>query len=154
MTAKHIKVLAQRNPADLLLGVSVNFVVESTGFFRRWPRLHRGWYQRSSSPLRENVDGTFVMGVNEADYDNATMNIVSNASTNCLASRVRGFGYRREHRVPPTGDRRVLDAPHRICVAPAPAYPEHDPHQDRCCSGMPGSAHLADKFDKPRRPHV
>ena len=61
------------------------------------------------------------MGVNEADYDNATMNIVSNASctTNCLAPLAKvleeNFGIERGimttiHSY--TGDQRVLDAPH------------------------------------------
>ena len=62
------------------------------------------------------------MGVNEADYDNATMNIVSNASctTNCLAPLAKvleeNFGIERGimttiHSY--TGDQRVLDAPHK-----------------------------------------
>ena len=61
------------------------------------------------------------MGVNEGDYDNATMNIVSNASctTNCLAPLAKvlheNFGIERGimttiHSY--TGDQRVLDAPH------------------------------------------
>ena len=123
---KHIKVLAQRNPADLPWGeLGVEVVVESTGFFtdgeKAKAHLEAGAKKVVISAPAKNVDGTFVMGVNEADYDNATMNIVSNASctTNCLAPLAKvleeNFGIERGimttiHSY--TGDQRVLDAPH------------------------------------------
>ena len=123
---KHIKVLAQRNPADLPWGeLGVDVVVESTGFFtdgeKAKAHLDAGAKKVVISAPAKNVDGTFVMGVNEADYDNATMNIVSNASctTNCLAPLAKvleeNFGIERGimttiHSY--TGDQRVLDAPH------------------------------------------
>ena len=108
---KHIKVLAQRDPADLPWGeLGVEVVVESTGFFTDGEKA-----------AAKNVDGTFVMGVNDGDYDPATMNIISNASctTNCLAPLAKvlheNFGIERGimttiHSY--TGDQRVLDAPH------------------------------------------
>ena len=124
---KHIKVLAQRNPADLPWGeLGVEVVVESTGFFtdgeKAKAHLDAGAKKVVISAPAKNVDGTFVMGVNEADYDNATMNIVSNASctTNCLAPLAKvleeNFGIERGimttiHSY--TGDQRVLDAPHK-----------------------------------------
>ena len=123
---KHIKVLAQRNPADLPWGeLGVEVVVESTGFFtdgeKAKAHIDAGAKKVVISAPAKNVDGTFVMGVNEADYDNATMNIVSNASctTNCLAPLAKvleeNFGIERGimttiHSY--TGDQRVLDAPH------------------------------------------
>ena len=123
---KHIKVLAQRNPADLPWGeLGVEVVVESTGFFtdgeKAKAHIEAGAKKVVISAPAKNVDGTFVMGVNEADYDNATMNIVSNASctTNCLAPLAKvleeNFGIERGimttiHSY--TGDQRVLDAPH------------------------------------------
>ena len=123
---KHIKVLAQRNPADLPWGeLGVEVVVESTGFFtdgeKAKAHIEAGAKKVVISAPAKNVDGTFVMGVNEADYDNATMNIVSTASctTNCLAPLAKvleeNFGIERGimttiHSY--TGDQRVLDAPH------------------------------------------
>nr|WP_306559385.1 type I glyceraldehyde-3-phosphate dehydrogenase [Pauljensenia sp. UMB3104] len=124
---KHIKVLAQRNPADLPWGeLGVEVVVESTGFFtdgeKAKAHLDAGAKKVVISAPAKNVDGTFVMGVNEDKYDGATMNIVSNASctTNCLAPLAKvleeNFGIERGimttiHSY--TGDQRVLDAPHK-----------------------------------------
>lgn len=126
VNGKAIKVLAQRNPADLPWGeLGVEVVVESTGFFtdgeKAKAHIEAGAKKVVISAPAKNVDGTFVMGVNEGDYDNETMNIVSNASctTNCLAPLAKvlheNFGIVRGimttiHSY--TGDQRVLDAPH------------------------------------------
>ena len=126
VNGKHIKVLAQRNPADLPWGeLGVEVVVESTGFFtdgeKAKAHLDAGAKKVVISAPTKNVDGTFVMGVNEDKYDGTTMNIVSNASctTNCLAPLAKvleeNFGIERGimttiHSY--TGDQRVLDAPH------------------------------------------
>ena len=127
VNGKHIKVLAQRNPADLPWGeLGVDVVVESTGFFtdgeKAKAHIEAGAKKVVISAPAKNVDGTFVMGVNEDKYDGATMNIVSNASctTNCLAPLAKvleeNFGIERGimttiHSY--TGDQRVLDAPHK-----------------------------------------
>ena len=127
VNGKHIKVLAQRNPADLPWGeLGVEVVVESTGFFtdgeKAEAHINAGAKKVVISAPAKNVDGTFVMGVNEDKYDGATMNIVSNASctTNCLAPLAKvleeNFGIERGimttiHSY--TGDQRVLDAPHK-----------------------------------------
>lgn len=124
---KHIKVLAQRDPADLPWGeLGVEVVVESTGFFtdgeKAAAHIAAGAKKVVISAPAKNVDGTFVMGVNDGDYDPATMNIISNASctTNCLAPLAKvlheNFGIERGimttiHSY--TGDQRVLDAPHK-----------------------------------------
>ena len=127
VNGKHIKVLAQRNPADLPWGeLGVEVVVESTGFFtdgeKAKAHLDAGAKKVVISAPAKNVDGTFVMGVNEDKYDGATMNIVSNASctTNCLAPLAKvleeNFGIERGimTTIPSyTGDQRVLDAPHK-----------------------------------------
>ena len=126
VNGKHIKVLAQRNPADLPWGeLGVEVVVESTGFFtdgeKAKAHLDAGAKKVVISAPAKNVDGTFVMGVNEDKYDGETMNIVSNASctTNCLAPLAKvleeNFGIERGimttiHSY--TGDQRILDAPH------------------------------------------
>ena len=126
VNGKEIKVLAQRNPADLPWGeLGVEVVVESTGFFtdgeKAKAHIEAGAKKVVISAPAKNVDGTFVMGVNDGDYDPATMNIISNASctTNCLAPLAKvlheNFGIERGimttiHSY--TGDQRVLDAPH------------------------------------------
>jgi len=91
-----IRVLAERNPADLPwaeLGVDV--VMESTGFFatkeKAQPHLAAGAKKvLISAPAGKNVDATIVYGVNH-DVLKATDTVVSNASctTNCLAPLVK-----------------------------------------------------------------
>ena len=95
--------LAQRNPADLPWGdLGVEVVVESTGFFtdgeKAKAHLDGGAKKVVISAPAKNVDGTFVMGVNEGDYDNATMNIVSNALVHHQLPRPPGQGSPRELR--------------------------------------------------------
>ena len=123
---KHIKVLAQRDPADLPWGeLGVEVVVESTGFFtdgeKAKAHIEAGAKKVVISAPAKNVDGTFVMGVNDGDYTN-DLTIVSNASctTNCLAPLAKvlheNFGIERGimttiHSY--TGDQRILDAPHK-----------------------------------------
>ena len=124
---KAIKVCSERNPADLPwkeLGVEV--VVESTGLFtdgeKAKAHIEAGAEKVVISAPAKNVDGTFVMGVNEKSYDPATQSIISNASctTNCLAPLAKvlqeKFGIERGimttiHSY--TGDQRILDAPHK-----------------------------------------
>ena len=126
VNGKEIKVLAQRNPADLPWGeLGVEVVVESTGFFtdgeKAKAHIEAGAKKVVISAPAKNVDGTFVMGVNDGDYTN-DLTIVSNASctTNCLAPLAKvlheNFGIERGimttiHSY--TGDQRILDAPHK-----------------------------------------
>jgi len=123
---KKIKVLEERDPANLPWGeLGVDIVIESTGFFtdavKAKAHLAGGAKKVIISAPAKNEDGTFVMGVNEQDYDSATMNIISNASctTNCLAPMAKvldaEFGIVRGlmttvHAY--TGDQRLHDAPH------------------------------------------
>lgn len=124
---KEIKILAEREPANLPwkdLGVDV--VLESTGFFtdgtKAKAHLEAGAKKVILSAPGKNIDGTFVMGVNDDQYDSATMNIVSNASctTNCLAPMAKvlndKFGIKKGlmttiHAY--TADQRLQDAPHK-----------------------------------------
>lgn len=124
---KEIKILAERNPADLPwkdLGVDV--VLESTGFFTEGSKaqahIDAGAKKVIISAPGKNIDGTFVMGVNDEQYDPQNHHIVSNASctTNCLAPMAKvlndAFGIKQGlmttiHAY--TADQRLQDAPHR-----------------------------------------
>ena len=124
---KEIKILAERNPADLPwkdLGVDV--VLESTGFFTEGSKaqahIDAGAKKVIISAPGKNIDGTFVMGVNDDQYDPQNHHIVSNASctTNCLAPLAKvlndSFGIEKGlmttiHAY--TADQRLQDAPHR-----------------------------------------
>ena len=123
---KEIKILAERNPADLPwkdLGVDV--VLESTGFFTEGSKaqahIDAGAKKVIISAPGKNIDGTVVMGVNDDQYDPQNHHIVSNASctTNCLAPLAKvlndSFGIEKGlmttiHAY--TADQRLQDAPH------------------------------------------
>ena len=124
---KEIKILAERDPQNLPwkdLGVDV--VLESTGFFtdgtKAKAHIEAGAKKVILSAPGKNIDGTFVMGVNDDQYDVANHHIVSNASctTNCLAPMAKvlndAFGIKQGlmttiHAY--TADQRLQDAPHR-----------------------------------------
>jgi len=124
---KAIKVLSEREPANLPWGdLGVDIVVESTGFFtdgtKAKAHIDAGAKKVIISAPGKNVDKTIVMGVNDADYDPATDNIVSNASctTNCLAPFAKvlldNFGIKRGYMNTIhayTNDQRILDLPHK-----------------------------------------
>ncbi len=92
INGKTIKVLAERDPNNLPWGeLGVDIVVESTGRFTDGEaasaHIKAGAKKVIISAPAKNVDGTFVMGVNDGDYDPEKHTIISNASctTNCLA---------------------------------------------------------------------
>ncbi len=89
---KEIKILAERDPADLPWGdLGVDVVLESTGFFTKRDdaakHLAAGAKKVIISAPATDPDITVALGVNFEDYDPASHNIISNASctTNCLA---------------------------------------------------------------------
>jgi glyceraldehyde 3-phosphate dehydrogenase len=89
---KEIKVLAERDPADLPWGdLGVDVVLESTGFFTKRDdaakHLTAGAKKVIISAPATDPDVTVALGVNFEDYDPENHNIISNASctTNCLA---------------------------------------------------------------------
>ena len=93
-----IKVLAERNPADLPWGeLGVDIVIESTGRFTdasaAKAHIEAGAKKVLISAPATGEDATFVIGVNEHLYDNAVHHIISNASctTNCLAPFAKVF---------------------------------------------------------------
>lgn len=124
---KQIKVLGERDPKNLpWKDLGVDIAVESTGLFtdgtKAQAHIEAGAKKVVISAPGKNVDGTFVMGVNDGDYDNAKHNIISNASctTNCLAPLAKAlddaFGIESGlmttvHAY--TGDQRLHDAPHK-----------------------------------------
>lgn len=71
--------------------LGVDIVMECTGIFRDRARaakhIDAGAKKVVISAPGKNVDGTFVMGVNEETYDPMNHHVISNASctTNCLA---------------------------------------------------------------------
>ncbi|MDO9042162.1 MAG: type I glyceraldehyde-3-phosphate dehydrogenase [Desulfocapsaceae bacterium] len=123
---RHIAVSSHRNPIDIPWGkMGVEYVAECTGIFRDSDSLkaHIDAGARKvilSAPAKGDVK-TFVMGVNEDEYDPTVHHVVSNASctTNCLAPVAQvildNFGIKRGlmttiHAY--TGDQRLLDFPH------------------------------------------
>jgi glyceraldehyde 3-phosphate dehydrogenase len=124
---KTIRVFAERNPADLPWGeLGIDVVIESTGHFTTrdgaGAHLTAGAKKVIISAPGTDVDGTFVVGVNEQDYDPATQHVVSNASctTNCFVPMVKvlddAFGVQTGlmttiHAY--TNDQNVLDFPHK-----------------------------------------
>jgi len=100
INGKTIKVLAQRNPAELPwkeMGVEV--VVESTGIFRmkESPKGGYGDHVKAGArkvvltvPAKDDIEATIVLGVNDEMLTGQTK-FISNASctTNCLAPLVK-----------------------------------------------------------------
>ena len=91
-----IRVFSERNPADITWSdLEVDVVVESTGLFtkREDAAAHLGGTVRKviiSAPAT-GADATFVVGVNDDQYDAGAHEVVSNASctTNCFVPMVK-----------------------------------------------------------------
>ncbi len=127
VNGKRIKVLAERNPAELPWGeLGVDIVVESTGRFTKSvdARQHITAGAKKvvvSAPATGDDVATLVLGVNEGTYDAATHDIISNASctTNCLAPLAKvfldNFGIERGFMTTVhayTADQNLQDGPH------------------------------------------
>ncbi|HEV7566452.1 MAG: gap [Leifsonia sp.] len=98
VNGKPIKVLAERDPANLGWGaLGVDIVIESTGRFTNAAdarkHIEAGAKKVIISAPATDDDATFVIGVNEHEYDPANHHIISNASctTNCLAPLAKVF---------------------------------------------------------------
>ncbi len=98
VNGKSIKVLAERDPANLPWGkLKVDIVIESTGIFtdgeKAKKHIEAGAKKVIISAPATNEDATFVIGVNEHLYDSSKHHIISNASctTNCLAPLAKVF---------------------------------------------------------------
>jgi glyceraldehyde 3-phosphate dehydrogenase len=123
-----MRVLAERDPGKLPwkdLGVEV--VIESTGIFTDGTKARAhidggGAKKVIISAPAKNEDVTLVLGVNDAAYDPAKHNVISNASctTNCLATAVKpivdNLGWVKGFMTTIhsyTNDQNILDAPHK-----------------------------------------
>ncbi|GGQ40608.1 type I glyceraldehyde-3-phosphate dehydrogenase [Streptomyces mutabilis] len=122
-----IKVLAERNPADIPWGeLGVDIVIESTGIFTKKADAEKhiagGAKKVLISAPAKDEDVTIVMGVNQDKYDPANHHVISNASctTNCVAPMAKvldeNFGIVKGlmttvHAY--TNDQRILDFPHK-----------------------------------------
>ena len=121
-----IKVFATRDPAEIdWASVGAQVVIESTGRFteaKDAAKHLRGSVKKViiSAPAKDE-DVTIVLGVNDAAYDPAKHNIISNASctTNCLGPVVKvlheKFGIEKGSMTTIhsyTNDQNVLDFPH------------------------------------------
>ncbi|SFV22937.1 type I glyceraldehyde-3-phosphate dehydrogenase [Micrococcus terreus] len=91
-----IRTFQEKDPSQLPWGeLDVEIVLECTGKFTKGPdarkHIEAGAKKVILSAPGKDVDGTFVMGINEDEYDASSMDIISNASctTNCLAPMVK-----------------------------------------------------------------
>ena len=124
---RKITALEERDPAALPWGeLGVDVVIESTGRFTKAEdarkHIEGGAKKVLISAPAKGEDGTFVIGVNDDQYDPENHHIISNASctTNCLAPLAKvfheNFGIERGlmttvHAY--TADQNLQDGPHR-----------------------------------------
>jgi glyceraldehyde 3-phosphate dehydrogenase len=127
VNGKTLKVLSQKDPAALpWKDLGVYMAVESTGLFTNREgaskHLTAGAKKVLISAPATDPDATFVIGVNEKDYDPEKHNILSNASctTNCLApvSKVLADNFGLEKALMTTchsytNDQRIQDLVHK-----------------------------------------
>lgn len=121
-----LSVLSERNPGDLPWGdLGVDVVIESTGIFtkKETAKAHLDAGAKKviiSAPA--DCDATFVVGVNDDDYDPAKHHVISNASctTNCFVPMIKvlddAFGVVQGMMTTThayTGDQAIVDGPHK-----------------------------------------
>ena len=127
VNGKTVKCTSDRNPENLPWKEwEIDLIIESTGVFvskeGASKHLKAGAKKVMITAPGKNDDGTFVVGVNDHDYDHDKHVVISNASctTNCLAPIVKVLHEElgiikgmitTTHSY--TGDQRLLDASHR-----------------------------------------
>ncbi len=120
-----LSVLSERNPVDLPWGdLGVDVVIESTGIFNDKEKAKA--HIAAGAPkviisAPASCDATFVIGVNDDDYNPARHHVISNASctTNCFVPMVKvlddAFGVQQGMMTTChgyTGDQALVDGPH------------------------------------------
>ncbi|KAF8780139.1 hypothetical protein HU200_001800 [Digitaria exilis] len=125
---KNITVVSNRDPLKLPWAeMGIDIVIEGTGVFVDGPGAGKHIQAGAkkviiTAPAKGADIPTYVVGVNEGDYDHGVADIISNASctTNCLAPFVKildqEFGIVKGTMTTThsyTGDQRLLDASHR-----------------------------------------
>jgi len=123
-----VKFFAEKDPASLpWKDLGIDIVLECSGVFTEMDGVKKHLDAGAkkviiSAPSKSKEISTFVLGVNEQEYDSKKDNVVSMASctTNCLApvakvlndnfKIVRGF-MTTDHSY--TNDQRILDLPHK-----------------------------------------
>jgi len=125
---KLITVVSNRDPLKLPWAeLGIDIVIEGTGVFVDGPGAGKHIQAGAkkviiTAPAKGADIPTYVVGVNEGDYDHGVADIISNASctTNCLAPFVKvldaEFGIVKGTMTTThsyTGDQRLLDASHR-----------------------------------------
>jgi glyceraldehyde 3-phosphate dehydrogenase len=124
---KMLRVSSERDPKAVKWGeAGADVVIESTGIFatreKAAAHLEGGARKVIISAPAKGVDATFVMGVNDDQYDPAKHEVISNASctTNCLAplAKVLHDTFGIEHGLMTTihaytNDQSILDFPHK-----------------------------------------
>jgi glyceraldehyde 3-phosphate dehydrogenase len=93
VNGKEVKVFSERDPQNLPWSqYGVDYVIEATGLYTSFEGAAKhlaagARYVIITTPAKEDQIPTFVMGVNEEQFDPEVHKIVSNASctTNCLA---------------------------------------------------------------------
>ena len=127
VNGKTVKCTSDRNPENLpWKDWEIDLIIESTGVFTSKEgaskHIKAGAKKVLITAPGKNDDGTFVVGVNEKDYDHDKHVVISNASctTNCLAPVAKvlheQFGIIKGTMTTThsyTGDQRLLDASHR-----------------------------------------
>ena len=127
INGKEIGICAEKDPGQLpWKALGVDIVLESTGLFtdasKAKAHIDAGAKKVIISAPAKGEDATFVIGVNDKDYDPAKHHIISNASctTNCLApvAKVLNDTFGIEAGLMTTihaytNDQKILDMPHK-----------------------------------------
>lgn len=125
---KKITISAERDPKNLpWKEKGIDVVLESTGVFRKKEQVQ--WHIDAgakkvliSAPGKNPLDGDFVFGVNEKDYDKNVHHIISigSCTTNCLApvAKILHDSFGISHGLMTTvhaytNDQSILDLPHK-----------------------------------------